>query len=84
MILKNKYWQNEAEKKPNGHISIEHARVHSITPGGARLIFLGESAPSEKVYPGVDSYVARVGQRVILIDGIIIGGRTPSRPLLEP
>ena len=56
---------------------VETARVHSVSGGQAFIIFDGEDAPSQKIHPAFTSYTPAVGDRVMLIQGIIIGGWRP-------
>jgi len=53
----------------------EFARVERITDNGdILLLFPGETIASQKVYPRMRHYNdARVGDRVMLIDGVIMG-----------
>jgi hypothetical protein len=50
------------------------ARVVSLTGGRAVIQFAEDAQPSQKIYPALKSYVPAVGDKVILIKDIIIGG----------
>jgi len=54
---------------------IESATVVALTLQGKPIIaFMGTILPSKKTYPHMKHYTPAVGDRVLLIDGIIIGG----------
>ena len=53
---------------------IQTAIVTSITGDKAVIRFDGEDTPSQKIYKAFTSYSPVVGDRVMLINGIIIGG----------
>ena len=66
-----------AFKRSESRIRVEYARVEAFTDRGEPLlVFHGEQSVSQKVYPRLRSYDdARIGDRVILINGIIQGAR---------
>jgi len=67
----------EAMRQPDSKITYEYARVAGFADNGEPLlVFQGESVTSQKIYPRLRSYNdARLGDRVILINGIIQGAR---------
>lgn len=67
MALKKK---NEKLKTPK----VEYARVVKIENSKPILQFSGSNVESEKGYIYLSSYVPRVGDRVILLNNIILGG----------
>jgi len=56
------------------NISIQYARVAAVIEGRAVLRFAGEEVNSPKEYRCVRSYLPQVGDRVILVNDVIIGG----------
>lgn len=59
---------------PRGITDIKTATVTSLDGGKAIIRFDEDSQPSQKVYKAFTSYTPTVGDRVMLIRGIIIGG----------
>jgi len=76
IVSKNLFWENEASKKVNENgASIQYARVHDLSDTGEPiLIFPGEVLPSKKIYVRLKSYVPNVGDRIMILNNIIIGG----------
>jgi hypothetical protein len=59
-------------------INISFATVIAIdTDGSAVIQFAGDDGRAQKKYPAFKSYSPAVGDRVMLINGVIIGGWTP-------
>ena len=76
MMTKDEFYK--PPKKPPT-VRIEHATVVRLNSDGEPLLrFLGEQIASPKIYPRLESYVPKVGQRVILMGSpgsmVIIGG----------
>ena len=74
---KSEYFANEKRKKrerENSAVKVQYAKVVSLKGGEAVIRFIGESVSSEKTYKRLKSYVPTVGDRVMLINDIIIGG----------
>ena len=84
MVAMNEFWENEAEKA-QGRIGprIEYARVVAIENGEPIITFSGENIPSQKTFLRLRSYEPVTGDRVMLINGIIIGGWAVSNPLTQ-
>ena len=53
---------------------VQYAVVAEVTQGQTFLRFSGESEKSPKVYKRFKSYVPAVGDRVMLINDVIVGG----------
>ena len=60
----------------NSGITLKTATVISISNGQAVIQFDEDETPSQKIYKAVESYTPAAGQRVMLINNIIIGGWT--------
>ena len=65
---------NEAVKKTKERNEIEFATVSNVIEGKPILMFVGESSPSLKEYKFAKSYIPAIGDRVMLIKGIIVCG----------
>jgi hypothetical protein len=66
--------ESSAKKAAVKHAGIELAVVTGLTNGRAVITFDGDGAASRKVYPSMKHYIPAVGDRVMLIKGVIIGG----------
>lgn len=79
IVSKNEYWKHQAgQKKDKGSFTIQTATVTQLNPAGEAIIrFAGDSQPSQKIYKRVKNYTPAVGDRVMLINNIIIGGWRP-------
>jgi len=77
IATKDELFSSQPEKK---EVSIKRAKVMSFTDDGRPLIrFEGESATSSKVRQKIRSYDdPRVGDRVLVINDIIIGTWTEN------
>lgn len=65
------------DDKPGGGITVKIAAVTSLSSGKAMIQFDEDSQPSLKPYKALKSYTPVVGDRVMLINNVIIGGWTP-------
>lgn len=78
MILTvNQYFEGQSrQNKPVQSINIQYADVYAIASDGEPiLIFPTETLPSKKAdYRRMKHYVPQVGDRVMLINNVIIGG----------
>ena len=76
MATKNEYWENEAAKNSRKERAvINYATVVALAPSGEPVIrFVGEREPSKKTFVRLKSYMPEVGDWVLLIGDIIIGG----------
>jgi len=77
----NEYWQimNEMLDK-RSNIKLENASVHHLDAQTKPvLLFAGEASvpANRKSYPYMKHYVPAAGDRVMLINGVIIGGYRP-------
>ena len=74
------YWLNEQAKDADKglQVKIEYAWVIQLTHQGEPIIqFDGHSLPSQKTYRRMRHYSPQIGDRVQLINGVIIGGWKP-------
>ena len=55
-------------------VSVQYAVVTAVAGGRPILRFTGEDENSSKTYTSIKSYVPAVGDRVIILNNIIIGG----------
>ena len=79
MVDINEYWEHNTELRNKNGVKRELARVVRINENGEPIIiFMGESMASGKTYPHLTSYIPQIGDRVMLIDGLIIGGWKPN------
>ena len=77
MATVDEYWTNEKESAATS-IVIEYATVIQLTHQLQPIIqFIGERRPSMKTYPAMKHYNPAIGDRVMLINGIITGGWRP-------
>jgi len=79
MPTKNEYWRamrrNTGQKRAD---RIEYATVIELTrQGEAILHFMGEKLASKKTYQRMGHYLPAAGDRVMLINGVIIGRCVP-------
>jgi len=76
MPTKNQFWENEVGKNGAKAGTFERkAFVTGLTPDGRPIIkFTGETIPSKKIYIHVKNYTPEVGDMVMLIGDVIIGG----------
>ena len=72
----DEFWLAERkEERFANRIKIEYATVIALTLQGEPIIqFPRESLPSKKTYKRLKSYSAQPGDRVVLINSLIIGG----------
>ena len=77
IVTVNDFWGREQQKSMDKkQISVRYATVIELTLQGEPIIqFMGESLPSYKTYPRMKHYIPEIGDRVMLINGWIIGGR---------
>jgi hypothetical protein len=73
------------EEIPNHEIRVEYAKVVALSENREPLLqFIGETMASPKIYPRMTHYNnPRVGDRVMLINDIIIGTWS-TRPMPPP
>ena len=75
MVDINEYWEHDTQLRKQNGVKRELARVVRLTDKGEPIIiFMGETMASGKIYPCFVSYTPQIGDRVMLIDGVIIGG----------
>jgi hypothetical protein len=67
----------QARTEINASVKLEYAVVRGIEPGGLILCFSGDDLPAGMLRKYLKSYDPAVGDRVMLINGIVIGGWTP-------
>ena len=73
---KTEFYQPSPSKP---HVKVERAHVVSFNDQGRPLLrFEGESTTSSKVYPKMRHYSARIGDRVLIMDDIILGTWTDA------
>lgn len=74
----DEYWLADTEEESLANrVTIEYATVIQLTLQGEPILqFAHETLPSPKTYRRLKSYVPQPGDRVLLINGIIIGGWT--------
>ncbi|MCL2704092.1 MAG: hypothetical protein FWE91_10865 [Defluviitaleaceae bacterium] len=53
---------------------MQYATVASVVSGQPFLRFAGETGNSQKAYKFLKSYVPAAGDRVIIVNGVIMGG----------
>jgi hypothetical protein len=71
---KNEFYKS---RKPPKEILYEYPRVAALSENGSPLLqFPGEGSVSPKIYPKMRSYDPKIGDRVLLLNGIIIGSWT--------
>jgi hypothetical protein len=72
----NEYWENEAKKgRTRERAGVRYAYVIELTHGGEPIIqFTGDKLPSQKTYVRLKSYEPAAGDRVMLLNDVIIGG----------
>jgi len=58
----------------NTGIDVQYATVASVVSGQPFLRFAGETGNSQKAYKFLKSYVPAAGDRVIIVNGVIMGG----------
>ena len=75
----DEYWLAEREEERYANrIKIEYATVIELTLQGEPITqFPRETLPSKKTYRRIRSYAPQIGDRVLLINGVIIGGFRP-------
>jgi hypothetical protein len=70
--------ETAAKREAAGSFSLKFAAVTNVTPEGKALIQFDEDAlQAQKVYNALKSYVPVKGDRVLVLNDIIIGGWTP-------
>lgn len=78
IVTPNEFWELNRKTRTdllNAIPTIQYATVTGITPSGKAIIrFTGDKAPSEKIYPSLKSYVPAIGERVMLLNNVILGG----------
>lgn len=73
MITPNEF-VNEFSNHPGTGLSVKFAQVDpAYHTGNPKLIFDGETSLTQKAYPRLVSYTPRGGERVMVINGVIIG-----------
>lgn len=81
VVTPNEYWEFLTDLRKDllkAIPRVEHASVIELTPNGKPIIqFLGDKLPSQKIYPHYSSYSPQIGDRVLLLNGIIQGGWKP-------
>ena len=74
----DEYWLNDRKAEILGENiagnRIEYATVTRLSAGRPVLLFLGSQSESPMFYHVFKSYSPAAGDRVLLINGIIIGG----------
>ena len=75
MTTVNEYFDIQRKNKKRNSVSIELATVIQLTRQGEPIIqFMSESLPSKKTYKRMKHYTPTIGERVMLINDVIIGG----------
>jgi len=80
IVTKNDYWEDMAQRgRMQAQTRPQYAIVKSLTPEGRPVIqFMGDDAPSQKLYLYLKSYIPEQGDVVMLIDNVIQGGWRPN------
>jgi hypothetical protein len=75
----DEYWEVEKEpEKTIKDIDLKYAKVVQLTEiGRLKIIFDGESISSRKEFIYSSGYAPEAGDRVLVINGIVIGGWKP-------
>jgi len=78
MVTKNEY--HESKQREADPLKVEFARVVAFADNGEPLLqFFGEQTPSPKIYKRMKHYDnPEVGDRVMLIKNVVIGGWRPD------